>query len=190
VIQSDPFHLDPDDVAGMADGTLADEERARVVAHIADCAQCRQEIADVRAAQRTAPSRAGLWWLGSAAAAVLAGVFLLGPLLSRGGTDPVLRAASDGPPAIEVVAPSGSPGADERLAFAWRAVAPGAIYTIILMDESADVIWRLDGVPDTTVTVPADRALRPATTYLYVIDAMLPDGRTVTSGTRRLTTRR
>jgi len=190
VSQPDTLHLDADHVAAMIDGTLDDEERARVVAHLADCALCRQEIADVRATQRSSPSSVRLRWVGSAAAAVLAGIFLIGPLLSREPAGPVLRAAPAGSDVIEITAPSPTPDPDRELVFTWRAVEPGAIYTLILMDESADVIWRVDGVRDTTARLPSDHPLQRGTTYLYAIDALLPDGRTITSGTRRLNTQR
>jgi len=188
VSQPDAPHLEPEQVAAMVDGTLAGEDRHRVVAHLADCASCRNEIAEVRAQQRAASQRVGLLWAGGAAAAILAGVLVTGPLFSRDTPDPVLRAPSTSRATIEIVSPADVLDLDAP-AFTWHSLAPGTVYTLILMDESAEVVWRLDGVRDTTATVPGDRTLRRNAGYLFVIDARLPDGRTVTSGTRRLSTR-
>jgi hypothetical protein len=89
-------HLDPDEMNAFAEGFLPPAARANYVSHLADCDQCRRQVADlsiasgaVNRAEQTVtakPERVGLW-------ASLAGLFAL-PMLRYAAFAVVLLAVA------------------------------------------------------------------------------------------------
>ena len=78
-------HLEPHEIASYADGDVPGEASASIDAHLADCAECRAEVADVSRIVRTAPAVRGVprrIWAPAAAAAALA-MLWMGPRASR-----------------------------------------------------------------------------------------------------------
>jgi len=187
--EPEPPHLDAFTVAAFIDGGLDEVERARLVSHVADCSVCRQEIADVRAARRRPVPRTA-WWMAGVVAAGLAGILVVGPLLGDDEGGPTFRSAPAGRSSVIMLVPPDTIPAGQSPVFMWRAVASDAIYTLVVMDERADVVWRVDGTRDTTAAIPPDRLPGRDGTLLYTLDARLPDGRIVTTGTRRTYLRR
>ncbi|HEX6097257.1 MAG TPA: CHAT domain-containing protein [Thermoanaerobaculia bacterium] len=109
----------PERLAAFAEGKLSETEAAPLLLHLEGCASCR---ADLRAANAAVheeelevkpPARMRTrtaWWIGLAAAAVLAGVFFLTPVLRRPS---IARLAELAPRSARVVEPRLSGG------FAW-----------------------------------------------------------------------
>jgi hypothetical protein len=92
----DDGHPSPDLLAGLAEGSLREEGRGAVEAHLLACAECRAAVATV-ATTAKAPARGRTWRLLVAAAAVLV-VGVGGWLLARGGgnaPDAVVREDAD-----------------------------------------------------------------------------------------------
>src|SRR5919206_1600037 len=73
--ESPERHLSADEVAAYVDGALAGDERARIEAHLAVCADCRAEVREVTGLVRSLPearrSARRVWIPAAAAAAVL-----------------------------------------------------------------------------------------------------------------------
>jgi hypothetical protein len=180
-------HLSTSQVAAFVDRTLAAKERQHVEAHLADCTQCREEVAEVAALVRQ-PGRRVSWyilWPVAAAAAIL----LLVVLPSRVGDPqgPTLRDTGEGVPAITVMGPaSGDTVVAEGLGLVWRSFATDARYHVHLSTADGTEVWRLS-TTDTSATPPPDVRFVTGGTYLWYVDAFLPDGSSATTGIRRFT---
>jgi len=178
-------HLESAEVAAYLDRALSPAERARVDAHLADCAECRAEVREVAQLlqSRSRPHR----WIAIgtvAAAAVIAGLLLVPGerVRTEAGGAPRLREGAEGVPAIAVVVPGEStavaPGA---VVFTWRSAGADAHYRVRLMDAAGDVAWTVE-THDTTVTLPSMLRLARGGGYFWYVDALLGDGGSATSG--------
>jgi hypothetical protein len=128
-----------------------------------------------------------------AAAAVAAAVLLIAV--------PVVRDEAEGPPTlrapkaaterealggIAVVSPQGGTPIERTvLTFAWESVAPGASYRVTMTDSAGVQIWAAE-TDQTRMSAPSDLDLEPGASYLWFVDAVLPDGSTATSGVQML----
>jgi len=182
VTETPGVHLESSEIAAYLDRALLQSERDRVEAHLADCAQCRGESIEVLRV-RNSMRRRSRWLVIPPVAAAAVALFVL---VRAGGipgtTPPVLRDGGDGSiPGVVLVSPpdSGVVGS-QRVSFTWRSVGPGVSYRITISDPKGDVVWSA-AASDTTTRVPASVQLRPSPYYWYV-DALLPDGRSITSG--------
>lgn len=184
-------HLESTRLAAYLDRALAPPARAEVEAHLAGCPECRAELVDldrILADRRTTPP-----WRWGAAAAVLAAAALVGVLLVRpGGEEPdsgrVLRGrqASLADSAARVAMVHPTPDAVvpvDSLVFSWRSSEEDASYRFTLTDERGDVVWQA-ATADTTLRVPPRAGLKPGAEYYWYVDALLSNGRSVTSGIR------
>src|SRR5947208_9880810 len=73
-------HLGAEEVVAYVDGAIPEEERGRIQAHLAACADCRAEVRDVRAVVRAHPGvrpARRRFWIPAAAAAAAAAIVLL-----------------------------------------------------------------------------------------------------------------
>jgi hypothetical protein len=191
-------HLSPGALAGYLDNDLPGEERRQAELHLASCAECREELAEVL---RLRPRR-GRQWAALLLVPATAAALLLTIVLPRRTTAP--RAAMDsaevpvasdirgGPAAntpLEIVSPLPStetaPGPSD---FSWRSAGPGASYTFTLQEADGRVVWT-STVPDTVAILPDSIALGAGRTWFWSVEALLPDGRSRSTGVRRLTTR-
>ena len=189
-------HLSAEIVAAYVDATLVDEERTRVEAHLAECSECRREVIEVSGAIHTR-GRFRPWQViapVAAAAAVIAVVFL-GPkiLQSPPSPGPVLRgsdsiSSQQARTGIEVISPAeGSSLSHADVQFVWRPPALDASYRFTVTAEDGEVIWSV-ATPDTAVAIPSSAAFQPGRTYFWYVDALLPDGRSTSTGVRQFST--
>lgn len=190
-------HLSPEALAGYLDNDLPGEERTQVELHLASCAECREELAEVR---RLRPRHGRQWALllvpAAAAAALLAIVLPRQTSAPRVVIDsaevPVASDIRAGPAAnapLEIVSPLPSteiaPGPG---VFSWRSAGPSASYTFTLQEANGRVVWN-STVPDTVAILPDSVALGAGRTWFWSVDALLPDGRSRSTGVKRLRTR-
>jgi len=179
-------HLSPDTVAAFAERRLNEADRTAAERHMAECADCRREVAHV---VRVLRPRSRQWVMGAGSLAAAAAIVMLAVQLiprSPAGEAPALR---DGPAdgsAIEIVGPDSTADATGgSVRFTWRHLDPGTRYEFALADESGLRIFSI-GLPDTAVTLPDSVHLEPERTYLWFVDAIRPDGRSASSGMRFL----
>ena len=189
-------HPGPDELSAWLDGSISVSDRARIEAHVARCDDCRRDVVEVlrvvkpRADRRVWPAAAAL----AAAAVVAVLVFAPGENERAGRSEPVLRGPettlSDETPAPAIVHPADAATTDSRdVAFTWRASGRASSYRLTLTDEDGDVVWSAS-TADTVLALPADSALAPGGTYFWYVDALLPDGRSLTSGVHEFRTSR
>jgi predicted anti-sigma-YlaC factor YlaD len=188
-------HLDHDIVAAYLDGELGDEERISVESHLAECDVCCQEVVALDETLRTTPRARSIRRYATpalAAAAVLAAVLVARPWAERpptpGVSDVIERAAPDvASTRMEAVSPGqGAVVEPDNIGLQWRSAGEGARYQITVATTEGDSVWVAMGT-DTVATVPAEALVR-GIEYLWYVDALLPDGRTASTGVNHFQT--
>jgi hypothetical protein len=164
-------HLDSNEIAAYVDGGVYGEERFSIEAHLAACAECRAEVADVSRIVRTAPAARRVpsrVWIPVAAAAVFA-LLWLGPGGLRDRAESELREE----PVMMTVAPRPvSPvGAVEAAsALIWSSVPNANRYRVRLFSADGTVLWEHEAA-DTVAAIPDSIALRPQVLYYWRVEA-------------------
>ena len=82
--------------------------------------------------------------------------------------------------AVTVPAPGGTVSRTDSV-FAWRPVAANATYRVRILTTAGEEVLRAETV-DSTVIVDVGRLTPAGLRYYWVVDAILEDGRTATSG--------
>ncbi|HTJ24408.1 MAG TPA: hypothetical protein VL383_18540 [Gemmatimonadaceae bacterium] len=192
-------HLTTSQVAAILDERLHESDRAPALAHLAACADCRRELAELhRALHVHARDRRGIrrWLVAvSGAAAALALITLPArfdraplphdsPAATRIGT----AAPTDRPPRLVIVAPTEGAAVNATTTFTWRSGGPDASYLVTVQDTSGAVAWS-STLTDTTVTLPATAGLVAGRHYFWSVDARLSDGASTTTGVRAFVVR-
>lgn len=183
-----PEHLDSDLVAAYAERRLNPEERSRVEAHTAECAQCRRELTDVAVELAAVRRRRRLFVTAPlATAALLALIFVNNRSAGPGRNDELLRpgtGAGDAPLSLPAHAPEAGAGVTRTgLRFVWGGRGPDALYDLTLADSSGLALWRAR-TSDTTLAVPDSVALAAGARYHWWVDVLLADGRVASTGNR------
>ncbi|MFW6039906.1 MAG: zf-HC2 domain-containing protein [Gemmatimonadota bacterium] len=183
-------HPSAGEIAAYVDGMATDEQRRRLETHLARCAPCREDLAVVREAVRSKPSR--LRWVAGAAAAAAIVLLLLTPSMLDDGSVPTLRGPDAADPgtasSIEVVAPreaAVAPAAGVR--FVWRAAGPDAQYRFTITTAAGDAVAAVT-TADTVVTSLDGADLTPDTEYYWWVEALRADRETTETGLRRFRT--
>jgi anti-sigma factor RsiW len=164
-------HLRPNEVAAYAEGVLPADVRAPLQAHMASCAACRAEVADVLAIVEPVRNRhrmrRQLWMTAAAAAAVLL-VFVW----PRDGIDLREPQHRDAPVTATVapraVAPIGS--VDTVPALVWASVPYADDYRVRLFDREGSVIWERE-TTDTVAAPSGAVTLRAGQPYYWRVEA-------------------
>jgi anti-sigma factor RsiW len=179
------MHLSPEAVAGYLDEDLPGEEQRQVELHLASCAECRDELAELRRLQL---GRRRQWVMVLVAATAAAAVLLAIVLPRQAETPSDIRAGPTTEPTLAIVSPVPSAEiAPGPIAFTWRSAGLGASYTLTLQEADGRVAWT-SRVADTVAVLPDSVALSPGLTWFWFVDALLPDGRSLSTGVRRLRT--
>ena len=169
------------DIAAYIDRGLKPQRRAEVEEHLADCGECRENV--VKAGELVAKSRRPSLIIRSVALLAAAAVMIVAvpSIRSRWTPEsrPMMRDGSDSPrlvaygPVGEVKSPI--------VAFTWASATDALSYRITITTAAGADVWST-GSTDTTVTLPASITLAPRTQYLWVVDALLRDGTTRSTG--------
>ena len=168
-------HLSPEAVAGYIDRDLPRQEREQVELHLATCAECRAELAELRRLQRR-PFRRG-WVLMAAPAVAAAALVVAIAVPTRKRAPSHIHSSATVERQILIEAGARSPqtcAATDSLV--WRSAGPGAIYTITLQAADGRLIWS-NVVGDTALVMPDSIRLAPGTTFYCSVEAILPNGR-------------
>lgn len=189
-------HLPPEVVAAYLERCLPPEEEALVQDHLARCGPCRREVVEVGRLVRSGQPRPG-WqrplWAAAAAVAVLA---LGTPLVQSRLTDtgPGVSAPDRSPAVPAVRLEARAPGEDvtvdagATVVLTWSAAPLGGTFRVSLLDDRGNRVWSAE-TGDTTAVLPASVTLEPDRAYFWYVDALGPDGRSTTTGPRRLLVR-
>jgi len=179
------MHLSPEALAGYLDDDLPGEEQRQVELHLAACAECRDELAELRRLQL---GRRRQWVMVLVPAAAAAAVLLAIALPRQAETPSDIRAGPTAEPTLAIVSPVPSDEiAPGPIAFTWRSAGPGASYTFTLQEADGRVVWT-STVADTVAVLPDSVAFSPGLTWFWLVDALLPDGRSLSTGVKRLRT--
>lgn len=187
-------HPNTEEMAAYLSGSLPGSSRGQFESHLAECRECRTEVTSARRLLRE--RRVRRRWsiaLPVGLAAGIAAYLLIGPLQKGGPKEenPVREGrvlTPDLAPVVRLVAPSESESVDpRRVVFTWRRQGVDPLYRLTITDPSGAVVW-VHETADTVLTVPGASPLRAGQTYLWYLDALDSDGRSATSGIRRLQT--
>jgi hypothetical protein len=179
-------HLTPEALAGYLDHDLSRDERQQVELHLASCVECRAELAQVRGLELRRRRRRWIPVLAplAAAAAVVLAIVLPG----REAAPSDLRSVPAGDSPLGIVAPAASAEVNlESPVFVWRSAGPAASYTFTLQEDDGRVVWT-STMTDTSAAVPDSVQLTPGRTWFWLVDALLPDGRSMSTGVQRVRT--
>jgi hypothetical protein len=172
------------EMAAYLDRRLSGTDRELAEAHLADCAECREELAQsyqlLKRLRR--PRRLAMGGLVAAIAATL--VLVVRPGIMPWGSpadDSPLRGNGDGA-AIVAYGPIGETLA-APVQFVWGAESTAITYRLTVTSADGATIWS-GSAADTTVVLPDSIALRAGERYRWVVDALLDDGATRSTGLR------
>lgn len=177
MIEERDAHLDPAQIAAFVDHTATGGAQHRIETHLAVCADCRAEVADVaRIVAESQRRRSRPAWIAGVAAAALV-TMVVWP---RGDDLPVVHreapvTTSIAPAAIHPVGPT-----DSVPALTWTAVPHAVRYRVRVFGNDGSVLWERESV-DTTLAFPVSRALRAGRTYYWNVEAQIGFDRTVAS---------
>ena len=181
-------HLPAVDLAAYLSGGRRAPAFQRVQAHLADCAECRQEAAHIARVVRAEAQGRVLRWTGggvAAAAAVLVLAVWAGGHRRAPDTD-ITRGPAGSPvevAAVAPLAPLGEVSPARELAFAWRPVAGAVEYRLTLSNATGGTLWHR-ATTDTTLALPLEVSLARGVPYYWYVDALVVSGGSVTSGAR------
>jgi hypothetical protein len=178
-------HLTAVQIADLVDGTLAVAERAEVERHLANCDDCRDEVAvcaQLVASAPVAPKRRIAWRIVvPLAAGILFAIVLRRPdgakrldIESERGTPSTGTRITLVAPAPDAAISAGAPR------FVWRPIEGSTGYRIVIKDASGTLIWTGD-VADTSIAIPDTLRLRPGQSYVWRVDGQRTDGTTASS---------
>ena len=172
-----PDCLQDDLIAAVADGSLAPDARAAVLAHVASCSRCRDAVASVAraladpaVARELSASPNGRRRYRIAVPLAAAAVLLL--LLWSPGNDPTSghRGAPPPPPATTPIPrfPVGTVAIVNDLR--WSPVAGADRYRVTVFDAKGSVVYATE-TSGSDVAFPDSIALVPDAAYLWKVDA-------------------
>ena len=194
-----PEHLSSGQVAAMLDERLHGPDRGPALAHLAACAECRREMAELHRAlhDRSRERRSVRPWLVASAGIAAALVLVTIPAelhRARASIDrpaptvQVQRAPDDAAAPIVILSPRDGAAVIATASLIWRPAGPSASYLVTVQDTSGAVIWS-SALTDTTIAVPASARLASGQTYFWSVDARLSNGVSSTTGVRTFTVR-
>lgn len=181
-------HPSSEELAAYLSGGLSPDARDAFEKHIAECRPCRMETVSARRLLATGRAKTWHWVIPSAVAAVAAIAFFSTSASRRGGEELTREAATRTSAGSAVNVPIVTPADGGSVAgipvFTWRAHGAEALYRFSITDVGGTRIWVAE-TRDTTIALPPDVSLEANREYLWNVDAVDPEGATVTSGTHR-----
>jgi hypothetical protein len=176
-------HVKDLEIAAYLDRGLRPDQVDRIEEHLVQCADCRDNV--IKAQELVARTRrprpmiqVGL--LVAAAAAIV--IIALPALRTRWMGDAASMRDEDSATALIAYGPVGQ-STVVPIRFTWGS-APGSLsYRLSLTDMRGKAVWSTS-VSDTTVVLPASVEIVGGGRYVWVVDAILSDGTTMSTGLR------
>lgn len=162
-------HLDPAEVAAYVDRVMERDARQRIEAHLASCAECREELVDATRIAATLPHqrRISMWVPAAAAAALM--VMVVWPRAVR---EPALD-HREAPVTVTVapraLAPVGA--VDSAPMLLWSSVPHADRYEVRVFAADGSVLWERE-TNDTSVAIPDSIGLRSRQSYHWKVEAL------------------
>jgi len=191
-------HLSSGQVADLLDRRLAAGDRDSVVAHLAACAECRREVAELYGVlSHVVLRRRPRWFAGAALAAAGVLAFIAIPRVASHYGEPAQNASAtrnaspslpQTPGRIGIVEPADGQTLSPTRAVSWRSVGADASYSLTVQDGAGAVLWT-KATTDTAVVLPATVQLKSGEKYFWSVDALLSDGTSSRSGAHPFTAR-
>jgi anti-sigma factor RsiW len=184
-------HLSVEDVAAYVDRRLPRGDRDRVELHLSVCKQCRDEVAEVTrlassGMEAPRPRRSRLTVVAAAAAVLLVVSLTIPRLTSYPESREERSDTTPGGNRVISVEPRDNAVVARERTFTWRR-DDNAAYQVRIVDSAGGVVWT-GGTTDTTLVLPANVRMTPATKYFWYVDALRADGFSVSSGPRPFST--
>lgn len=177
-------HLSAEEIAAYIDHKLSLDDTARAESHLADCHECRREVAASAGLVSAAPTTGARRRIGRIAGVAAAAAILLAVLFTRPQRPDVAverRSGADEASRVHAISPRGGSTVDaESVAFVWRR-DDDASYQLTVVDSSGAVVW-VTTTGDTTVRLPRTVGLTPGKRYFWYVDALRANGFSVSSG--------
>jgi hypothetical protein len=194
--EMDATHIGPERLSAFLDNDLSPRAREEVVAHFAQCAECRREMTATRELLRQRSKRRAWYLAPPLLVAVAASIALVVvPSVRRVNNEPrnSIRSSSgatatDVRQSIETIAPTNDallPNDTTR--FVWRSIVGGATYRLTIQDSTGTTIWSTSA-EDTTAILPDTVRLTPGE-YFWSVAARLPDASSAKTGAHRFVVR-
>ena len=186
---TDDDHLSAENLAGYLDTRLPPAMAAVVEAHLAACEACRSDLVATRRAQ--GPDRSVRLGVIIPVVGLAAALLLVVPaVLERTGA----RSSPDqerGPPRSAIPLGIHAPAEDaaegrDAIRFIWNSAGARAQYRLTVADSTGGIVWSAESA-DTLLIPGPETGLRAGAAYFWFVDALIPDGRTRTTGTHRFT---
>ncbi len=162
------------EMAAYLDRRLSATDRDRVEGHLAGCADCREELLQVRSLLRRAARPRRLIVGASLLAAAATLVLIVRPT----GIDPVRGGGA--PSTLTAYGPTGD-AALSSLRFVWGAAPGAATYRLTVSGGDGVPVWSAS-VADTVMALPDSVTLQADRRYVWIADALLGDGSTRSTG--------
>lgn len=177
-LRSSAAHLETEGVARYLAKTLSPADRETVEHHLADCAECTAELVAVSRLHRAGRAPARRIAAVAAAAAVVAGIVLLGPgIMRHPASTPQIRGA-ESQPVVSVVLPADGAVLPAAPDFTWRAVPGATAYRVSVSRASGDSVWATT-TSDTNVRGSAHVSRAGSGLYYWYVDVLLEDARSI-----------
>jgi hypothetical protein len=193
-------HLSSAQVADLLDERLEPGDRDTVITHLAACAECRHEVAELHGAlSRVNERRPRTRWLAGASIAAAAVVaFVTVPRLTTrpvtlhetpSATRTAIEPSRIGSSArIAVVEPTEGALLSTAASFTWRSAGADASYLLTIQNAAGGVVFTTPAT-DTSAALPANVKLARGAKYFWSVDARLGDGGSSSSGAHVFTAR-
>lgn len=163
-----------DELAALAAGSIDGAARERLLAHVARCADCADDLRLVLPARPAPVRRAG--WRPLAVAAVLAvGVPLVAWWAARDEAPGTVYRTGVEREAPRAALADGAALPRAAFVLRWQPVAGAAAYDVVVADAALAPLHEARGVRGTEVTVPAG-VLPEQGFVLWRVEAVMPDG--------------
>jgi hypothetical protein len=171
------------ELAAYLDRRLAGRDQERIESHLAGCAECRNELLETKQLLRRS-RRPRTIAIGSFLAAAAALILVVRPAMTPRSPAEAAAPMRAGQDAAMMVAygPIGE-SSSVSPAFSWGANQRASTYRLTVTTGEGTTVWSVS-TADTVVTLSDSVRLRQGERYLWVVDALLDDGTTRSTGFR------